>query len=100
MIYKFTMDYVEYEADVTVSPGRPAFRAFPSEPPEIEINQIWMVGPTGKIDLDWRFSTQYAIVEKHLLDYGTDILDQYAKELSDGDADAADARNDAAREDL
>ncbi len=105
MIYPFTLDDVAYEADVTVTPGRPGVwpsmenaGGEPSEPPEIELNRLWLVGPLGRVELDCRYSTHYAEVEKHLLDCGDDILKQASDEAVADEYDAADARNDMDKE--
>lgn len=107
MIYKFSLDEVDYEADVTVTEGRPGVGPSmenaggePSEPDEIELNHLWLVGPLSKIKLDPRFSTQYDIVEKHLLDCGTDILREAYKNRIADEAEEGDARNDRRKEDF
>ena len=106
MIYKFSLDEVDYEADVTVTPGRPGVGPSmenaggePPEPPEIELNRLWLVGPLRRVELDSRYSTHYAEVEKHLLDCSDDIIKQADEEVIDAEYEDADARNDRRKED-
>lgn len=105
MIYKFTLDDVDYEAEVTVTPGRDATGPTmdgpgdPPEDPEIEIEHIWLrVKGRREIELPPAFE-DYADVEKHVLDHSDDILEQAGEEAMDAKADASEARNDRMKED-
>ena len=106
MIYQFSLDDVDYEADVTVTAGRDATGPTmdgPGDPPEgaeIEINHIWLL-IKGKRELELPHDFEdYANVEKHLLNHGSDILEQAGNEAEDAKADAAEARADARKEDF
>jgi hypothetical protein len=104
MIYKFVVDDVSYEADVTVTPGHPGTppsMGDPGDPPEgaeIELEDIWLVVNGKRVTEIPRGSAEYDELEKYLLDHGTYIVDMATLEaLSEKDAEG-ERRFDAERE--
>lgn len=106
MIFSFNLDYVDYEADITVTPGCAATGPTldgpgdPPEPTEIEIERIWLVVKgkrTAELPQD---SKEYDDAEDHLLYCGDEILEQASAEALEAENDAAEERADRRKEDF
>ncbi len=96
MIYRFSVDGMNYAAAVSI------VRGFYDDPPtgdEIELEHLWMVSKDGRHrELDPRFSTHYRALEQVVLDSGTAIIAQHDKEIEAERIGQAEARFDRERE--
>ena len=95
MIYKFTLDGTECEADVMVTVGREAT----GMTAEIEVGRVWILEGARKIRNEIKpIFPYYSDLEEHVLDNIDDVLKQADEEVIDAAYDEADARNDRRRE--
>lgn len=106
MIYFFSIDDTDYEAELTVTPGRDATGPTldgPGDPPEgaeIEIDHVWLIVNRKRHSEIPHGSFAYEDAERHLLDCGTDILKQADNKAMDAEAEAAEERAERRREDF
>ncbi len=100
MIYKFTLDDEEYEAELNVIPGIAATLETPPEGPEIEVKSISLIRGNVTIYMSPSFSPRYEAVENHLMTLDDDIYKQAQDEYVEGQFEDAEARADARREDF
>lgn len=96
ILYRFTLDDVDYEADVTVTAGREATGPTmegPGDPPEgaeIELEHIWLVINRKRNAELPHDSEEYAFAEEYMLNCNDDILEQDRAEADESEMDAAD----------
>lgn len=102
MIFRFSFEEGDYEAEVDITPGSPQrgptydCGGTPAEPAEIEVIKVWMIEDDGRRTPMADFDT---IAEWLMTEKEDDILEQADDDKASAMEDEADRRRDQMNED-